>query len=116
MRIFWFLLVVIFASSVASAEESFFRPSVRWPRLGDVIYLVLPDRFCNGDPSNDTGIATSADPKVSGFDPTNRDFFHGGDLQGIDTKLDYLSHLGIHSIWLTPILRNRAVQFYGGGT
>jgi glycosidase len=116
MRIFWFPLVVILASSVALGEESFFLPSVRSPHLGDVIYLVLPDRFCNGDPSNDTGNATSADPKVSGFDPANRDFFHGGDLRGIDTKLDYLSHLGINSIWLTPIFRNRAVQFYGEGT
>ena len=116
MRIFWFPLVVILVCSVALGEESFFLPSVRSPHLGDVIYLVLPDRFCNGDSSNDTGNAASADSKVSGFDATNRDFFHGGDLRGIDTKLDYLSHLGINTIWLTPIFRNRAVQFYGEGT
>jgi len=115
MRVFWFPFVFILSCSVALGEETFFRSSVRLPQQGDFIYLVLPDRFCNGNPGNDTGNAPTNDPKESGFDPTNPDFFHGGDLQGIDSKLDYLSHLGVNSIWLTPIFKNRAVQNYGEG-
>jgi glycosidase len=116
MRISWLPLVLVLACSVALGEETFFRPSVRSAHQGDVIYLLLPDRFCNGDSGNDTGNSPSSDPKENGFDPANPDFFHGGDLRGIDTKLDYLSHLGINSIWLTPIFRNRAVQNFGEGT
>jgi glycosidase len=116
MRISWLPLVLVLACSVALGEETFFRPSVRSPHQGDVIYLVLPDRFYNGDSGNDTGKSPSSDPKENGFDPANPDFFHGGDLRGIDTKLDYLSHLGINSVWLTPIFRNRAVQNFGEGT
>jgi glycosidase len=116
MRTFWLPLVLVLACSVALGEETFFHPSVRSAHQGDVIYLLMPDRFFNGDPSNDTGNAPSADPKESGFDPANPDFFHGGDLRGIDAKLDYLGHLGINSIWLTPIFRNRAVQNFGEGS
>ena len=46
---------------------------------------------------------------------TNPDFFHGGDLQGVTAKLDYLRDLGATSIWMSPIFRNRAVQNYGEG-
>jgi len=116
MRIFWLLLVIFLACSAAPGEETFFHPSIRSAHQGDVIYLLMPDRFFNGDPANDNGNAPSADPNESGFDPANPDFFHGGDLRGVDAKLDYLSHLGINSIWLTPIFRNRAVQNFGEGT
>ena len=68
----------------------------------DFIYLILPDRFSNGDPSND---------KVPGMrDQTlNRDTVfnrHGGDLQGVENKLDYLQNLGVTTIWLNPVLEN----------
>jgi glycosidase len=68
----------------------------------DFIYLILPDRFSNGDPSND---------KVPGMrDQTlNRDTVfnrHGGDLQGVQNKLDYLQNLGVTTIWLNPVLEN----------
>jgi alpha-amylase len=116
MRTFWLSLVTVLVCSAALGEENFFHPSVRSAHQGDVIYLVMPDRFFNGDPGNDLGSASVTDPKESGFDPANPEFFHGGDLRGIDTKLDYLNHLGINSIWLTPIFRNRAVQNFGEGT
>ncbi len=68
----------------------------------DFIYLVLPDRFSNGDPSND---------KVAGMrDQTlNRDAVydrHGGDLLGIQNHLDYFNELGITTLWLNPVLEN----------
>jgi glycosidase len=67
----------------------------------DVIYLIMPDRFANGDPSND-------DPGISHglFDRKNNRFYHGGDLQGISDHLGYLKNLGVTAIWLTPVYDN----------
>lgn len=68
----------------------------------DLIYLIMPDRFANGDPDNDS----FADMKQTG---TNRDkvfFRHGGDLQGVIDHLDYLQDLGVTAIWLNPVLEN----------
>jgi len=67
----------------------------------DFIYLITPDRFRNGDPSND---------RVKGmFEGSNRDFIggrHGGDLAGIIESLDYFEKMGISSLWLNPVLEN----------
>jgi len=67
----------------------------------DVIYLIMPDRFANGDPSNDSppGLGRPADRTVVGAT-------HGGDLRGIRDRLDYLKELGVTGIWMTPIYRN----------
>lgn len=71
-------------------------------RSGDFIYFLMPDRFSNGDPSND---------KIPGLldQSLNRDSIfhrHGGDLQGIINHLDYLQQLGVTALWLTPVLQN----------
>jgi glycosidase len=113
MRFGPLLFALFLAVSIGLAEENLFQPSVRSPRLGEVIYFLLPDRFENGDPTNNTGRSPSSDPNVNGFDPSNPNFFHGGDLKGITDKLDYIHDLGATSIWTTPILRNRPVQDYG---
>lgn len=68
----------------------------------DFIYLLMPDRFSNGDKSND---------KIAGLrDQTlNRDSVfhrHGGDLQGVINHLDYLNDLGVTTLWMTPVLQN----------
>ncbi len=64
----------------------------------DVIYLIMPDRFSNGDPSNDNP------PQSRGLlDRQKPRSYHGGDLQGILNHLSYLKDLGITAIWLTPI-------------
>ncbi|MBB19574.1 MAG: alpha-amylase [Rickettsiales bacterium] len=75
----------------------------------DVFYFVMPDRFNNADPSNDNG-ALEGGISVGGFDATSNRGFHGGDIQGIEQKLDYLQGMGVTAIWMTPILRNKAVQ------
>jgi glycosidase len=75
----------------------------------DVFYFVLPDRFDNGDPSNDQGSKTIA-ISSGGFDPTSSGHYHGGDLKGLTRRIDYLKGMGVTAIWLTPILRNQAVQ------
>ena len=112
MRLGLFPLAWLLAASIASGENSFYQPSVRSPRQGEVIYFLLPDRFNDGNPANNEGQSASLQ---SGFDPSDPHLFHGGDLEGIEQKLDYLSHLGITSIWMTPIFRNRSVQVFGEG-
>jgi len=71
-------------------------------RSEDLIYLIMPDRFANGDYSND---------RIAGMreQTLNRDSMyhrHGGDLQGIIDHLDYLNDLGVTTLWMTPVLEN----------
>ncbi|QPQ56266.1 alpha-amylase [Allosphingosinicella flava] len=80
----------------------------------DFIYFVLPDRFENGDTSNDKG-GLSGDRLKTGFDPAHKGFYHGGDLKGLTDRLDYLSGLGVTAIWLGPIYKNKPVQGPPGG-
>src|ERR1700727_1342457 len=108
-------LTLLLPAPFSRGDDSLFQPSARSPGLGEVIYFLLPDRFNDGDPSNNTGRSTSADPNENGFDPANPNFFHGGDLAGISAKLDYLHDLGVTSIWMSPIFRNRVVQHYAAG-
>ncbi len=69
---------------------------------GDFIYLIMPDRFSNGDPSNDK-VPGMRDQSLNRDTVYNR---HGGDLQGITNHLDYLQQLGVTTLWLTPVLQN----------
>jgi len=64
-----------------------------------VIYLVLPDRFANGSTANDTAGADNC------FDPNDLRLFHGGDLAGLQQRLDYLETLGVNTVWTTPLYR-----------
>jgi glycosidase len=75
----------------------------------DVIYLIMPDRFANGDPTNDQ----PADAPAS-YDRSNPRAYHGGDLRGIHEHLPYLKDLGVTTLWLTPVLKNAASQDYHG--
>jgi glycosidase len=76
-------------------------------------YFVMADRFANGSTANDTG-GLAPDRMVSGFDPTSKGFYHGGDLTGLAGKLDYIQGLGTTAIWLTPSFKNKAVQTEDG--
>ena len=91
-------------SYAASSEE--FRS--RKPQ-DEVIYFLLPDRFANGDSRNDRG-GLSGDRLVTGYDPTAKGFYHGGDLQGLIARLDYVQALGATAIWLGPVFQNKTVQ------
>ena len=79
------------------------------PVQEDIFYFILPDRFYNGDTSNDNGSTTIAISQ-GGFNPKDKGSFHGGDIQGIEQKLDYIQNMGVTAIWLTPVLRNVATQ------
>ncbi|WP_433385602.1 pullulanase-type alpha-1,6-glucosidase [Actinoplanes sp. CA-142083] len=75
-------------------------------------YFVLPDRFANGNKANDKG-GLGGDRLSTGYDPTDKGFYHGGDLQGVIDKLDYIQGLGTTAIWLAPVFKNRPVQGSG---
>jgi neopullulanase len=91
--------------------------AARAPTLGkfqglsqdDVMYVILPDRFANGDPTNDEpGEAPGS------YDRSKPRAYHGGDLRGIQNHLQYLKDLGVTTLWLTPIVKNGAAQDYHG--
>lgn len=75
----------------------------------DVIYLIMPDRFSNGDPTND---------QIDGYLDEYQDQYtqarHGGDLQGVINRLDYLKNLGVTTLWLTPVVENNTFRSYHG--
>ncbi|WP_173263350.1 pullulanase-type alpha-1,6-glucosidase [Streptomyces pacificus] len=75
-------------------------------------YFVLPDRFANGDRRNDRGGLTGS-RLSTGYDPTDKGFYQGGDLKGLTKRLDYIKGLGTTAIWLAPIFKNRPVQGSG---
>ncbi|MFD2556731.1 glycoside hydrolase family 13 protein [Sphingobacterium tabacisoli] len=68
----------------------------------DLIYQILPDRFSNGDKRNDI----VPNMRETGLNRDSMYYRHGGDLQGIINKLDYIYDLGATAIWLTPVLEN----------
>jgi glycosidase len=75
----------------------------------EVFYFVMPDRFYNGDTENDQGSKTD-EISAGGFDKADHGMYHGGDIQGLEAKLHYIKNMGVSAIWLTPIMRNQAVQ------
>lgn len=68
----------------------------------DVLYLIMPDRFSNGNPENDV-VKGMKETKLDRTDSFAR---HGGDLQGISNHLDYIADLGVTAIWLNPTQEN----------
>ncbi len=95
----------------AAAASDAYAPAGYRDRLhqDEIIYFVLPDRFENGDLSNDAG-GLAGDRLATGLDRTHKGFFHGGDLKGLTQRLDYIKGLGATAIWLGPIYKNKPVQ------
>src|SRR2546430_1878807 len=89
------------------------RPPPRGPVTDEDFHFGMADRFENGDTANDTG-GLGNDPLVSGFDPTRKGFYNGGDLKGLTNRIDYIHGLGTTSLWLTPSFKNKAVQLEDG--
>ena len=83
------------ARAMAGSERKGFDAS-------DALYLLMPDRFANGDTSNDQ-LQGMAPYEVNRNNPDAR---HGGDLAGIEQHLDYFSELGVTALWFTPVLEN----------
>ncbi len=78
----------------------------------DVLYMLMPDRFADGDPSNNDikGLNTY---KTDRSQPSLR---HGGDLEGIRKHLDYFKELGVTALWFTPVLENNSPDGNGSST
>jgi neopullulanase len=76
----------------------------------DVIYLLMPDRFSNGDRRNDT-----VESMLEVANPADLNGRHGGDIKGISDKLDYIAGLGVTALWLNPLLENNmpAYSYHG---
>ena len=72
---------------------------------GDVIYLVTPDRFANGDPSNDS--VDGYEDRLDRDDDYGR---HGGDIEGIRQHLDYILEMGFTQLWINPLLENAVAR------
>jgi glycosidase len=85
--------------------------SLRQPVTDQNFYFVMADRFENGDTANDNGgLPPGKAAGQSGFDPTGKGWYHGGDLKGLKAKIPYIKGLGTTAIWLTPSFKNKAVQ------
>lgn len=82
---------------------------------GDVLYLVMPDRFADGNSSNNELADMRYPAKV---DRKNHNQRHGGDIKGIEQHLDYIDSLGVTAIWLNPVLENdmRGGSYHGYAT
>ena len=93
-------------------DDALIAAPVRQAGSDEQFYFVMTDRFANGDTANDTG-GLEGDRLVTGFDPTNKGFYQGGDLAGLHQKLDYIEGLGTTAIWLTPSFANKPVQGTG---
>lgn len=74
----------------------------------DVIYLLMPDRFANGNPDND-----EVKGMLEGVDRNNPDARHGGDIKGVSDHLDYIREMGMTAVWLTPTFENDQTPEYG---
>ena len=76
----------------------------------DAIYMLMPDRFSNGDPANDN--VPEMKEQADRSNPNGR---HGGDIAGVQHHLDYISGLGFNAIWMTPLLENnqKAYSYHG---
>ncbi len=99
----WSYPYTIHKRAANSAERKGFGPR-------DAIYLLMPDRFANGDRSND-----SVEGLPDKLNLADKDGRHGGDIQGIIDRLDYISELGMTAIWSTPLLLDNEprVSYHG---
>ncbi len=76
----------------------------------DVIYLIMPDRFADGDPSNNQPAGSNG---VARYDRSNPMAYHGGDLRGIREHLGYMHDLGVTTLWLTPVWKSTDSDYHG---
>lgn len=93
------LIMLLMGSSVAAQTASGNAGGIT---RADIIYSIMVDRFDNGDTAND-GNSRPKDPA----------WYHGGDLQGIINRLDYLHDLGVTALWLSPIMANDTGSYHG---
>lgn len=90
------LIAFLLLSSRSFADENILKS---WDE--EIIYMVMTDRFFDGDPTNN-----NPENIEGSFDKDHLEAYHGGDFRGIIDKVDYLKDLGITTLWITPIVKN----------
>ena len=95
---------------IEPGDEGLVQTPVSDPVQEEIFYFVLPDRFANGDPGNDTGGVSSGVLAETGYLIDDKAFYHGGDFAGLSEKLPYLSNLGVTALWITPPFKNLPTQ------
>ncbi|MBE0564535.1 MAG: T9SS type A sorting domain-containing protein [Krumholzibacteria bacterium] len=101
------------ARTIEPGDLDLITPPVRNGYSQGSLYFVVIDRIANGDPANDQG-GIAGGPLSHGLEPTRAAYYHGGDLAGLESKLDYIEGLGVTAICVGPPLANKPVQ--GDGT
>ena len=99
-------------------DAALVRDPVRHPFADEVLYFAIPDRFNDGDRTNNCGAyegrCTADDTEENilthGYLPSDKGYYHGGDLDGLRRRLPYLQSLGVTTIWVGPIYENKVVQ------
>jgi pullulanase-type alpha-1,6-glucosidase len=99
-------------------DEALVRPVLQHPFQDEVLYFAIPDRFDDGDTNNNCGDYagpcvendTQGNVLTHGFLPSDRGYYHGGDVAGLRGKLDYLADMGVTAVWVGPIYLNKTVQ------
>jgi glycosidase len=99
-------------------DAALVREPVRHPFVDEVLYFTIPDRFNDGNRGNNCGDyagtcrpdGTQEEVLTHGYLPTQKGYYHGGDLEGLRRRLPYLDDLGISAIWVGPIYANQTVQ------
>ncbi|MET9749628.1 pullulanase-type alpha-1,6-glucosidase [Streptomyces ardesiacus] len=94
------------------SDATLAKTAARHDLTREQFYFVLPDRFANGDAKNDRGGLTGT-RLATGYDPTDKGFYQGGDLKGLTGKLDYIKGLGTTALWMAPLFKNQPVQGTG---
>jgi alpha-amylase len=119
-----FASTLILAFSCISPQFSQSAEPSTQPEVGlakDLIYFVMPDRYLNGDTTNDLAGGSTQDP-TGGYNPASTAFFHGGDLKGLtgncekgDKGLARIKDLGFTAVWLTPLVTQQPATSNGAG-
>lgn len=109
-------LVAGFASGTRHAEApggsvlaALSQPPLQSSLASQRIYFVMPDRYANGDTTNDEG-GLEGTKNATGFDPTDTGFYHGGDLKGLAEHLQRIKDLGFTALWVTPVVKQDPVE------
>ena len=112
------VLDITVTPAVPVDDAALVRDPVRHPFVDEVLYFAIPDRFFDGNRRNNCGdyagtcVAGDTQQNVltHGYLPSDKGYYHGGDLAGLRRRLPYLDQLGITAIWVGPIFANRPVQ------
>ena len=112
------ILNIFVEGGLEPGDELLVRPVLQHPFQDQVLYFAMPDRFSDGSDANDCGDYsgpcvmndTQANVLTHGYLPSDRGYYHGGDIAGLRSKLDYLAGMGVTAVWVGPIFKNKPVQ------